>query len=116
MDFSAESIERVEHVLSKLHLQRLNGKMTDHELSTLSARYGAYIGEVIRKLKGGHWESDHPAAGPASYPLHWSDHQSFPLGWCYKRIVTGEEDNVYHKFVLIVLEVQESSEFNPQPP
>ena len=68
----------------------------------LSAAYGAYIGEVIRRTETGvHWERDNPVFGEKLYPLHWGKNQSNPLGWCYERIVNGEEDNVWVKYSIL---------------
>jgi len=44
-----------------------------------------------------------PAAGPDSYPIDYEGHQSFPVGWCGRRILNGDEDNVLHKFRILVL-------------
>jgi hypothetical protein len=65
--------------------------------------WGAYIGEVIRRLEGGHWEKDSDVAGPDTYPIHHGQGQSFVVGWCGKRILNGAEDNVWHKFQVVVL-------------
>jgi hypothetical protein len=63
--------------------------------------YGAYIGEVFRRRSGGSWAADHPIGGEQSYPLTTkSNGTMFPVGWCWKRLTVGEEDNVYHKAML----------------
>ena len=65
----------------------------------LGSAYRAYIGEVIRRSTGGaRWERDHPVAGQKSYPLTWSGGVSFPMAWCYKRMVNEPEDNVCNKY------------------
>ena len=48
--------------------------------------------------KGGAWAADSAVAGPKSYPLTLeSNHVIFPVTWCYKRLINGEEDNIYFK-------------------
>ncbi|MGZ8920963.1 MAG: hypothetical protein ACXW3L_08260, partial [Limisphaerales bacterium] len=39
-----------------------------------------------------------PNGGEQSYPLTTSNNVTiFPVGWCWKRLTIGEEDNVYTK-------------------
>ena len=101
LDYSAESVQRVELLLASLHQARVHGKLSDDEVSRHAARFGAYIGEVLRCAYGGHWTQDHDVAGPNSFPFHWKSAKSFPVGWCGKRILNGEEDNVWHKFQIV---------------
>jgi hypothetical protein len=103
LDFGPEPVGAVEELLGKLHARRAGGEMTDARLHREAMTWGAYVGEVIRRLKGGRWEKDHAVAGPESYPIHYPGHQSFPVAWCGKRIVNGDEDNVWHKFQVLTL-------------
>jgi hypothetical protein len=121
LDYTPESVEQVEAVLEKLYgavprgvLARLFGRgPSAADISTMSKMYGAYIGECIRRKWGGQWEVDHPVAGPRSFPISSRGHQSFPLGWCYKRLQNGPEDNVWHK--LQILYLKEGGEAAEQP-
>jgi hypothetical protein len=103
LDFGPDSVGQVEELLGKLHARRGAREMTDRRLHREAMTWGAYIGEVIRRLKGGHWEKDDEVCGPNSYPIHYGTGQSFPVGWCGKRILNGDEDNVWHKFQVLVL-------------
>jgi len=103
LDFTPDSVGAVEELLGKLHARRAAGEMTDPRLHREAMTWGAYIGEVIRRLKGGHWQKDHPVVGSNRYPIHYEGHESFPVGWCGKRIVNGLEDNVWHKFQILTL-------------
>jgi len=99
LDYGTESIQQVEVVLGKLHEEFLQRK-SEKGVRGLAMAFGAYIGESIRKkVPEAKWDRDHPVAGEKSYPLHWLGGDSFPLGWCYKRIVNGPEDNVWDKFI-----------------
>ncbi|MDH4164397.1 MAG: hypothetical protein OEW15_17175 [Nitrospirota bacterium] len=101
LDYSVQSIEQVEAVLSKFHEQYLKDKASV-AVNGLATAYGAYIGEVIkRSTPDAKWERDHPVAGEKSYPMHWKGGESFPCGWCYKRITNGPEDNVWHKYQVL---------------
>ena len=106
-DYTTDSIQQVETLLAAMH----DAYVTDPSAVSvnLSAmRYGAYIGEAIRRSDplcqndptcG--WQTDHHVAGPKSYPFSWRGGESFPTAWCYKRIVNGDEDNVWVKYTLL---------------
>jgi hypothetical protein len=97
LNYSMESIEVIEDALDRIS-KEVN--KTNPQRGTLGTAmgYGAYIGEVFRRRLGGTWSADHPIAGTGSYPLTMqSNNVTFPVGWCWKRLINGEEDNVYHK-------------------
>jgi hypothetical protein len=101
LDYSEESIQKAEFVLGKLHDEDRAGKLTKGT-NGLAMAMGAYVGECIRRHEAdAHWERDHPVGGEKSYPLHWRGGESFPMAWCYKRIVNGPEDNIWVKYTLI---------------
>lgn len=101
LDGSSASVQHVETILAGLHDQRTRGQLGDRELNLLAHRYGAYIGQVLRRQYGGHWTKDHDVAGPGSFPIHWNDVASFPVGWCGKRLLDGPTDNVWHKYQVV---------------
>lgn len=102
LDYSPESVEAVERILDSLARASNAQRSTDADLRAEALIFGAYIGEVIRRQHGGEWARDHQQAGPGSYPLSWQGHDSFPYGWCYKRLTNGPEDNVWHKYQYFV--------------
>ena len=104
LDFTAESVEGVEGLLAELHEKRAAGQLPDEQVTRAAVRYGAYVGEVIRRRHNGSWAIDHEVAGPGSFPVRWGEHQTFPIGWCRKRIHNGDEDNVWFKFRVLVLD------------
>lgn len=104
LDYSPGSVEHVESLLAELHQSRAAGRLADRDLHLHAHQFGAYVGEVLRRTYGGHWAEDHELAGPKSFPLHWKDGQSFPVGWCGKRILNGDEDNVWAKFQIVTSE------------
>jgi hypothetical protein len=101
LDYSVDSIKVIEAELARVskNVDKANPQRGTFGLAT---GYGAYIGEVLRRRDGGSWAVDHPVGGPHSYPLTTkSDSTVFPVGWCWKRLTVGEEDNVYHKVLLL---------------
>lgn len=102
LDYSLESIRVIENELDQV------SKEVDHtnpQQGTfgIAMGYGAYIGEVFRRRIGGSWAVDHPAGGRQSYPLTMQTNVTiFPVGWCWKRLTVGEEDNVYQKAMMFL--------------
>lgn len=100
LDYSLASIQLVEDRLGRLS-NEINRTNPPPGTFGMAMGYGAYIGEVLRRNHGGSWAADHPAGGQRSFPLALTNNQVvFPVIWCYKRIINGEEDNVYHKALL----------------
>lgn len=102
LDYSSESIEKVEQILANLHDLYVKNP-SSISANGLGSAYGAYIGEVIRRAEpGARWERD-DEVGEKSYPIIWgagSGH-SYPMAWCYHRIVNGPEDNVWMKYKIL---------------
>lgn len=101
LDYTPDSVKQVEGILSDLHVERTKRLLSDSAVNQRAVQFGAYIGEVLRRTYGGSWSIDHSVGGPKSFPIHWKDHDSFPVGWCGKRIVNGDEDNVWFKFQVV---------------
>jgi hypothetical protein len=98
LDYSVESIRRVDDVLASLHNQYLKNAPSV-SLNGQASSYGAYVGEVIRRSEpGAKWAIDDPVGGEKSYPIIWGGGHSYPMAWCYRRIVNGPEDNVWVKY------------------
>jgi len=101
LDYSVDSIKIVEEELGRIS-KEINRANPEQGTFGIAIGYGAYIGEVFRRREGGSWALDHPVAGARSYPLTIRSNETiFPVGWCWKRLTAGEEDNVYHKALLV---------------
>ena len=100
LDYGVESIKQVESVLGSLHdLYAKNHSSV--AVNALAMAYGAYIGEVIRKSEPNvRWEKSDTVGGEKSYPLVWAGGHAYPMAW-YRRIVHGDEDNVWNKYQAI---------------
>ena len=100
LDYSVESIKVVEEELSRI-AKEINRENPQQGTFGTAMGYGAYVGETFRRRDGGSWTTDHPTGGERSFPLTLkSNTVIFPVAWCWKRLVNGEEDNVYHKALL----------------
>jgi hypothetical protein len=101
LDYSIDSIQKVETILAMLHEQK-SEQPGSTEVNRLASIYGSYVGEVIRRNEpGAFWEKDHKVGGNDSYPLISGEAEMFPMAWCYKRIEDGGEDNVWVKYQLL---------------
>jgi hypothetical protein len=101
LDFTVDSVKSVERILGALHDVYMKAP-SSISVKGLSSAYGAYIGEVIRRSEpGARWERDDDAGGEKSYPIIWGPGHSYPMAWCYRRIVNGEEDNVWVKYSVL---------------
>jgi hypothetical protein len=99
LDFSSASIDRVEEMLGRIHEDHLKKALTEKELSLQSIRWGAYIGEMIKRVRTGRWQRDSEKAGRGTIPVVFdSENEAFPCSWAYKRIADGPEDNIVLKF------------------
>jgi hypothetical protein len=104
LDFSVESIRRVEEILEKLHAAsprgffgRLFGRgPSAQDVSLVCKMYGGYVGEVIRKAGGGEWVFDTEIVpGENTISLRKGDQRIFPPAKIYKRLTNGSEDNIW---------------------
>lgn len=101
LDYSPASVEGVEMVLARLHAERATGALVDADLKLRAQQFGAYVGEVLRREYGGFWEAHSKTAGKNTYPMHWKNHESFPVAWCGKRLLMGAEENVLNKYQVV---------------
>jgi hypothetical protein len=116
LDYSVESIEQVEEMLGRLYDEVARRKSSEG-VRGLAMMCGAYIGESIRRTEpDAKWEQDHPVAGEKSYPLHWQGGESFPCGWCYNRIMNGPEDNIWHKYLVLKQDRENTASDNGHSP
>lgn len=104
LDFSDESIKKVEKILSEIHEEYKRTK-NDEGLNGIAIQFGFYIMEVIKRNHGKAWvERNHQSFGENSFPFYWNGATLFPIGWCQKRIFDGNDDNVWIKYQIVVIE------------
>jgi len=100
LDYSVESIKKVEQILGGLHDQYVKNPASV-SVKGLGSAYGAYVGEVIRRSEpNAHWLRE-DEMGEKTYPIVWGptgQGHSYPMAWCVHRIENGAEDNVWFKY------------------
>jgi hypothetical protein len=105
LDYSVTSVELVEGILAKLHEEHRTRAFFPERMIAEANRWGAYVGEVARRVRGGEWQRDSAHVGANTFPLVFGEqNEIYPCAWCYRRITNGAEDNVWVKFRLSVTE------------
>ena len=104
LDFSNASIDKVESILGQIHGE-YQRTQNDEGLRGVAVSFAAYVISVIEKISTpGVWKRDHETIGPETFPYEWNGTTIFPYGWCLKRVLDGEPDNVAVKYRALVLE------------
>lgn len=107
LDYSPESIKTLEDLLGRLYPAVRRGwfrqlfriGMSDEQLDTICKMFGGYIGEVVRRRK---WAIvKNPLGTEKVIALVNGEEKIFPPSKVYKRLVNGEEDNVWHYFQVV---------------
>ena len=94
LDFSEESVGRVEGILATLHGKVRAG---DEEAARLApveaAAYGSYLGEVLRRARGGAWARIEHEGQPLIV-VRVDGARVNPMAVAHQRLVQGEEHDV----------------------
>ncbi len=120
LDYSSDSVARVEDVAGRLHKKMPKGIFkllglgpSDKQLDALCKALGGYVGEVIRRQKGGAWEINEElqAIGLQLGADTWV----FPPAKVHKRIINGAEDNILSFYKVAVEDLDAIVEANRRP-
>ena len=96
LDYGSASVKKVDTILTKLHAEYVKDK-SNQRWTMEGLGWGAYVGEVIRRQYGGHWEKQDAATGNP-LPLVWRNGTSFPVTWSLQQIVNGETDGIWARY------------------
>lgn len=104
LDFTAESVKKVEEILSKISKDYHKTK-NEEGINGMALELAAYIVTVIeKKIAVGKWERDSKDFGKNTFPYDLGNKNViFPYAWCLKRIHDGEGENIWLKFKTLVL-------------
>lgn len=92
LDYSNESIEKVEQVLELLHEQSKKENITEEQYAEIANIYGCYIGStLIKNLKRGTWEVEPKNNGLA---IEINKEYIFFPAKVYRRLKNGSDENV----------------------
>ena len=113
LDFSEQSIQRVEDICSHLYndipkdfVSKLFGKApSEDEIMRMSYMLGAYIGEVIKKHLGGNWTMETFPNKSNTLVLTIGEIKTYPVVKVYKRLKIGPKENLYQYYRSISNEI-----------
>src|SRR5579863_3489809 len=89
LDFSADSIDRLDDILV------LVGETPDLDLDFEVRLWGSYLGEVLRRRYNGSWEmTPYPGGAVAVPSIDVRGSHLFPLIKVYRRLTQGEEEDL----------------------
>jgi hypothetical protein len=98
LDFSMDSIHRIDWILQDLHKRHAAGRLSGKEARSEANIWGAYVGETVRRLNGGKWESRRGSSGENIFVLMVNEGKTVnPFDWCYDRITQGDSEPVTGK-------------------
>lgn len=99
VDFSADSLDAIERILSAIHSrsQKPGEALTEEALTEASNMWGVYFGEVIRRRYGGQWS----LSADGAHHIDLSGTAPQPIVKVRKRIVDGASDNLRVYFFAI---------------
>ncbi|MBO1255507.1 hypothetical protein J3L16_07410 [Alteromonas sp. 5E99-2] len=94
LDFSSESIGLVDDVLLGFVDKYQDQALEDEAVFTLCNIYGAYVGEVFKKVVGGEWLYDNTDPEAPYLVLSYGSHTYAFAGICYERLVNNSQVSV----------------------
>ncbi len=108
LDYSEDSLQLVEGILSKLSadipkgfFRRLLGRgPTRNQIEAICQIMGAYVGEVIKRKWDGTWRMDSTFGRPLP-ALSVLGGEIHPTNKVWKRLVDGEADNVWAYYQML---------------
>jgi hypothetical protein len=98
LDFSSESVLLIDVIISKFLDIYNDQALEDKAVFTICNIYGAYIGEVFRKLAGGQWQYNLQDEEAPSIMLMYQDKTFAFAGICYERLVNDNTVSVERYF------------------
>jgi hypothetical protein len=113
LDYTMASVKDVETLLGVLYAAAPRGVLarllkrgpSTEDVATAAKMYGGYVGEVIRRTRGGEWVLDTEISpGQTVISLRDGEWRTFPPAKVHKRLVNGPEDNVWHYFQVLMNE------------
>jgi hypothetical protein len=107
LDFSSESIKRLEARLALMHEQMAGSKPSDDTINGFVKMFGGYLGCVMMQTG---WEWSLEGKNPldlGKVVVERDGKRFYVLSKVYKRLVNGPEDNVWDAYQIIDKELYE---------
>lgn len=114
LDYSEQSLERVEQILSRLHDEARDWRIAESanraisetstsggpsasQMDEMCKLWGSYLGEVVRRRWGGEWSIEtYPGAAFATLALTVTAGTLYPSMKVFRRLTQGDGENVWN--------------------
>ena len=107
LDFTSESIDALDDVLV------LVGESPELDVDFEVRLWGAYLGEVLRRRYAGTWEMTQYPGGAVAVPaVEVRGSRLFPLLKVYRRLTTGEEEDLRSFFAMVAERLGKPAQVN----
>ncbi|MDA1273391.1 MAG: hypothetical protein O2960_04970 [Verrucomicrobia bacterium] len=98
LTYDRSSISDLERILDDLRHNHQIETYSEEDLAEASRIWGAYVGEVLRRIRSGKWNNRSRHAGKRPMPFVLNRRSEvFPCSWIYRRIKHGPEHSVAAK-------------------
>jgi hypothetical protein len=103
LDYSVESLEKLESILQQMHDENQATPISEQGLYARSLALGCYIGEVMRKAAGsGTWVRNSQFGENTFLLTLPGQHRTFPVSWARGRITAGPDETIPFKVKAIL--------------
>ena len=105
LDWSDESIKRIEEIASDLHDTLPDPPPPDDQIMGFAKMLGSYVGETFRRNHGADWGM--VSIEGEEFPGLQAQHDGttfWPWGRVRNRLVNGGEDNIWHYYQVLIAE------------
>jgi hypothetical protein len=107
LDFSSDSIDVLDDVLV------LVGESPELDVDFEVRLWGSYLGEVLRRRYAGTWEMTQYPGGAVAVPaVEVRGSRLFPLLKVYRRLTTGEEEDLRAFFTMVTERLGKPAQVN----
>lgn len=99
LDYSDNSIKKLDNVLDKLNKEYLINNNCKTKLENLSIIFGLYIIEVFERNHGkGYLERRLLASQEDTFPYYWKGNIIFPCIWCLNKIFDTKSEEIWNLY------------------
>jgi hypothetical protein len=102
LDYSEDSLEKLEGILAKLYQGMSAAKPSASQIEEACKIWGGYLGEVVRRRWGGDWSLEtYPGANFATPTLTVAAGKMFPTMKIHRRLLEGPKDNIWDFYCMM---------------
>ncbi|WP_100657149.1 hypothetical protein [Alteromonas flava] len=98
LSYTSESVKQIDNVLLSFLDKYQDSALEDQVVFTLCNIYGAFIGEVFKRVLGGEWRYDVSDPTAPYVVLDYNGHSYAFAGICYERLVNDSTVSVFAYF------------------